>query len=186
VRRSVVVFAIWVFGVLGATTVAWNAVRLVSSEVTDRTGRSLTSADIARELAASATGATASSGPRATSSPSRRPAGQPSASGRSSAPRPAQPGTRPGDTAPGSSTRTSAPARAPVSRTWSLQGGTAAVSCSGSTATLQYASPRSGYDSEVSRSGRVIDIRFESADHESRLKVECVGGAPQGEVREED
>jgi hypothetical protein len=68
-----------------------------------------------------------------------------------------------------------------------MTGGTVAVSCTASTATLRYASPAAGFDSEVENAGPAeVEVRFRSSDHESRVRVECVNGSPSGRVEERD
>lgn len=60
-----------------------------------------------------------------------------------------------------------------------------AASCDGSTATMRYASPASGFASEVESVGPAeVEVRFRGADHESRVRVECVNGVPDGRVEE--
>lgn len=50
---------------------------------------------------------------------------------------------------------------------------------------MRYASPSSGFASEVESGGPVeVEVRFRSSDHESRIRVECVGGTPDGRVEE--
>lgn len=50
---------------------------------------------------------------------------------------------------------------------------------------MRYASPASGFTSEVESSGPVeVEVRFRSSDHESRIRVECVSGTPEGRVEE--
>lgn len=73
-----------------------------------------------------------------------------------------------------------------VTRTFTLRGGSAAVSCTGQRAVLKYASPNAGYIVDAGRSGDEVEVRFRSDDHESRLRVECVGDTPHGDIREED
>lgn len=171
-RRSFVVFAIWLIGVAIATTIAWNAVQLVGSEVTDETAGPLSPASL--------TGVADPPTPtgRASATPTRSPSATPT--------RTTSPGTqtRPPRSAPPSPPPSSS--RAPVTRTWTTQGGSTAMSCTGSRLTLRYASPNTGFEVDVNRSGDEIEVRFRSDDHESRVRVECLSGTPVGEVREDD
>ena len=155
VRRTAVVFAVWLLGVSVATAVAWNAVGLVGSEVTDSASQGLSPSEVRRQLAG------------ATGAPSR--SSQPTPS-RTSVPAP--------DPAP--------PPPRTVSRTFTARGGTAAVSCTGEQAVLEYASPNSGFEVDEGGSGDEVQVRFRSEEHESRLRVECVGGTPVAEIREGD
>lgn len=74
-----------------------------------------------------------------------------------------------------------APAPTSVSRTFSSEGGSVGVRCTGSSASLLSASPSSGWTVEVDAAGpSQIDVRFRRADHESRVRASCVAGAPVG------
>src|SRR5947199_130622 len=75
----------------------------------------------------------------------------------------------------------------PAARTFGLVGGTAEVSCRGNVASLDWATPNSGFAVETgsSDSGTQVEVRFRSDAHESRLEAWCSGGQVQGSVREE-
>jgi hypothetical protein len=171
VRRTAVMFAVWLLGVSVATAVAWNAVGLVGSEVTDSASQGLSPGEVGRQLAG-ATGAPTRASPRTSRLPS--PATARPSTGQSAPPRTSAP--PPDPTAP----------RRTVSKTFILRGGTAAVSCTGEEAVLDYASPNSGFEVDDGGAGDEVAVRFRSEDHESRLRVECVGGTPVGEIREDD
>lgn len=158
-----------------ATAAASNAVGLIGSEVTDRASRPLSEADVRRQLAVAGA---------STRSPTT-PATQPTSAAPSRSRPPTAPPTRPG------ATRSSPPSPSagvgrPVTRTFSLRGGTAAVTCTGDRAVLDYASPNPGYEVYEGRSGDEVQVRFRSDDRESRLRVACAAGVPRGEIREED
>ena len=81
------------------------------------------------------------------------------------------------------------PSSAPTSssRTFTLIGGTVAVTCTGNSITLNSATPNAGFtiDSEQNDGGRV-EVRFRNDSHESRLEVTCQNGtAVVQELREE-
>jgi hypothetical protein len=72
-------------------------------------------------------------------------------------------------------------------QTFALVGGTASITCSGSQITLNWATPKSGYQVETgsSNGGAQVEVRFRSDTHESRLEAWCAGGQVQSRVREE-
>src|SRR3954454_8494408 len=62
---------------------------------------------------------------------------------------------------------------------YSLQGGSIGVRCTGSAIKLVYSSPAQGFAADVNSDGPGdVDVRFESDQHESRIKVQCSSGAP--------
>jgi hypothetical protein len=65
-----------------------------------------------------------------------------------------------------------------VTRTFSLVGGTVTVTCTGNTLTVNSALPNAGFSLEEERhdEGTVVEFRFESEAHKSRLEVACSGG----------
>jgi hypothetical protein len=71
-----------------------------------------------------------------------------------------------------------APAAGPTT-SYTLEGGSIGVRCTGSTIELVYSSPAQGFGSEVNSSGpSEVDVRFESDSHRSRIKVQCSAGTP--------
>ncbi|MFL6204560.1 MAG: hypothetical protein ACJ739_04345, partial [Acidimicrobiales bacterium] len=72
------------------------------------------------------------------------------------------------------------PAKEPGATTsYSLQGGSIGVRCTGSVIELVYSSPAQGFGSEVNSAGPdEVDVRFESDTHRSRIKVQCGPGKP--------
>jgi hypothetical protein len=68
-----------------------------------------------------------------------------------------------------------------------MVGGTASLTCSGDRITLNWATPNSGFEVEIESSGgsSVVEVRFRSSAHESRLEAWCAGGVVQLSIREE-
>ncbi len=93
----------------------------------------------------------------------------------------------------GGQTHTSAsPARTPspqaTTQTFELVGGTVTVTCANGVITVNDATPKTGFtvQQELKDEGMEAEIRFESATHESRIEVECLGNQVQvEELREE-
>jgi hypothetical protein len=53
------------------------------------------------------------------------------------------------------------------------------VRCTGSSIALVYSSPAPGFSAEVESAGpSEVDVRFESDNHRSRIKVKCSSGSP--------
>jgi hypothetical protein len=86
------------------------------------------------------------------------------------------------------STPTSAPepAIAPFTKTYALAGGTVVVSSNnGRTLVLASVTTRAGFDVDVKHGGGDrVEVRFESDDHESRLRVEIENGRLDEEIEE--
>jgi hypothetical protein len=81
--------------------------------------------------------------------------------------------------------RTGEPAAPASTKTVFLRGGTVAVRCSGSSASLLYATPADGYRVKIEGRGpHEVEVEFE-ADGKSRLKAYCAAGRVQAEVRED-
>jgi len=80
-----------------------------------------------------------------------------------------------------------APATGVTSRTFTMVGGSATVSCGSGTASLVSATPNPGFEMEsgLSSGGTGLEVRFRSDTHESRLEASCSGLAVQGQVEEE-
>ena len=171
-RRILLLVAIWLAGTVLATATVYEAVTVVAGQVTAQRSAGLSPSDLdqaSRRLSPSPSSLTpASPTPTSDRSPSPAPP--------STAPVPAAPATSsPGATPP------------PPARTFGLVGGTAEVSCRGNVASLDWATPNSGFSVETgsSDSGTQVEVRFRSDAHESRLEAWCSGGQVQGSVREE-
>jgi uncharacterized membrane protein len=83
-----------------------------------------------------------------------------------------------------------APASTPASsmRTFSLVGGTVAVTCNGNVISITSATPNAGFTTESEQNdGGQAEVRFRSDSHESRLEVSCQNGTiVVQELREEE
>ena len=147
---------VWVVGAVAATSIAWSAVGLVGDQVTDGREAPLSADAVQAALGAVTPTPAASPTPTPNPTPSARPS-------RSSRPSPVQTG----------------------SRTYTLTGGTVAVSCTGATIRLVYATPRGGFESTVEDAGPAeVEVRFRSEAHESKLEASCAGGRPIGDPEE--
>jgi cytoskeletal protein RodZ len=86
-------------------------------------------------------------------------------------------------------TRAPTPARPPAnpSRTIAAQGGTVDVSCQGSQITLDWATPNAGFqvETEWHDSNTVLEVRFTSSSHESRIETWCSANQIQATVEEQ-
>ena len=73
-----------------------------------------------------------------------------------------------------------------TTRTFSLVGGTAQLSCTTNQIHLDWATPNSGFWVETGSSdgGSTVDIKFRSDSHESELQASCSGNQVQGSVQE--
>ena len=190
-RRVLLVGAGWVVATGLATVLAWRAVELVSSEVTERPAVPLSDDQVARALGTGAaapatTGTTetvpgpGATGPEGTSTSARAPATSPSTATSTSTAGPAPTAT------PTTSTTSTTMAPA-VTRTLVAQGGQVAVRYADGGVELLWARPESGFTVDVEKAGPdEVDVRFESDDHRSRVRAFWRNGVPAEEVREED
>ena len=205
-RRTLLVAAGWALATVLATALAWQAVELVSSEVTQRPAAPLSNEQVARALAGEAGGAGGSgaqpsapadtTAPPGGAAPTDPPAPGPGGAG-AGAPRttlrpaPTSTTSPPGAEATTSTTSTTATAAAPaapaVTRTIVSDGGQVAVRYEAGRVELLWARPDSGFTVDVDKAGPAeVDVRFESDDHRSRVRAFWRDGAPAEEVREED
>jgi hypothetical protein len=76
----------------------------------------------------------------------------------------------------------------PVTRTYEVVGGSAAVSAAGSAVDVVWAMPRAGFRVEVERAGDGHELRvdFRSDAHRSRIKVWVEGGELREQLEEDD
>ena len=171
-RRILLLVAIWLAGTVVATATVYEAVTVVGGQV------------IAQRSAGPPPGDQDQASRRSSSSPSSSTASSPTPATAPS-PSPKPPATSPLPTAPATSSPAATPP--PAVRTFGLVGGTAEVSCRGNVASLDWATPNSGFTVETgsSDSGTQVDVRFRSDTHESRLEAWCSGGQVQDSVREE-
>lgn len=171
--RRTLLAATWLAGTLLATVIVYEAVNAVAGQVTEPLSPPISQAGVDQALKHQG---------QATPSPS--PSQSASSPTPTATPRPPTPAPPPGGTP--------APSPPPVSattntQTFSLIGGTASVSCTGGQITLNWATPKSGFQVETgtSNGGTQVEVRFRSDTHESRLEAWCAGGLVQSSVREE-
>jgi hypothetical protein len=163
--------AVWVFGTVISTGVAYAAVQTVSGSVVEGQREPLASTPfLLSSPSPSSASPTVSTTPEVTPTPSSAPL----------SPSPAQ----------GPPTRSpSPPAQQPTSssRTFALVGGTTQLTCSGGSIVLNWATPNSGFwvETPTENGGATIEVRFRSDTHESRLDAWCASGSLQFSVREE-
>lgn len=74
---------------------------------------------------------------------------------------------------------------APVQRTYQLVGGSVTIRFQNDAAYFVVATANNGFSVEHSQDGGTVDVRFESENHESRLRAYWDNG-PQQEIQEED
>lgn len=174
---------VWLLGTAAAVVVGWSAVQAIASQVVERRPEPL-SAQVVNRLQASPF-------------PSSSPFPSPSPESAHESPRPvptippaSPPPPSPQATAPptpsGSVGSTPNPSPARSSRTFTLQGGIASVSCQSNQIFLDWATPNSGFQVEVEwhNSNSVLEVRFRSDTHESRLESWCSGGQVQFSIQE--
>jgi hypothetical protein len=202
VRRRLVLALTWVAATLVAVFVALQAVGAVGRQVTDHPAALArpTTTTTAPSAAAptSSTTSTTMAPPTSTTAPplptptrvadpagpqqpqTTEPAEQPpaqSAPSESEPPESSGPPATSASTAPGPTT------------TYNLAGGSIGVRCRGqSSIELVYSSPAPGFSAEVDNTGpQEVEVRFESDEHHSRIKVQCSSGNPVViDEREED
>jgi hypothetical protein len=158
VRRSLTFSALWVAAAAVATTAAWQGVGLVTNQVTDQRPAALSAADVEASLeATAATGATPTPGGSATAPTS-----------------PSSP-----------TTTTTAPAATGETRTYTVEGGSAALRFTPDRVEVVWSTPNPGYsvDTEAEHVNGVR-VEFESDTHRSRIEGWWDGG-PQERVREQ-
>ncbi len=169
--KSLLLPAVWMFGTLVSTGVAYGAVQMVSGSVVESQHEPLTSTLTAAGPASPVTSTPpVSPGPPTTTNPPQSPVIVPT-----TAPPPRSPAPPPTQQ-PSSNTRT-----------FALIGGTTQLTCSGDSIALDWATPNSGFWVETSteNGGATIEVRFRSDSHESRLDAWCSGGTVQFSEREE-
>ena len=162
-----------------ATAVSWAVVQAVSSAVVDQQPAPLSRGAVSSELRSPAIGGTEA---EASPSPSPPPAATPTstpAGTQSGAPPPVAPTQAPRQSS-------APPPSSSSTRTFTLVGGTAQLTCTNNQISLDYATPNPGYwvETGTSDGGSTIDIKFRSDSHESELQASCSGGQVQGSVQE--
>lgn len=173
--RLTLLAATWLAGTFLATAIVYEAVSAVAGQVTEPLSPPISQAGVDQALKqqGQATPSVSPSPSQSAASPT------PAATPVPPAPAPAPSGNpAPNPPPPPATTNT---------QTFSLIGGTASVSCTGSQVTLNWATPKSGFQVETGTAsgGAQIEVKFRSDTHESRLEAWCAGGQVQSSVREE-
>lgn len=172
-RRTVAFVALWVVAAAGAVTVAWQGVGFVGDQVTDERPAPLAASEIEARLAepvASAPTTAGTSDVVTTTVPSRSGGTPPATAGPAPTPTTGPP-----------------PAAAPPeeTRTYNLQGGTAALRFTPDGVTVVFANPANGFTVSVEpEHGNGVKVEFESPTHESRVDGWWDNG-PMDRTREE-
>ena len=172
--RRALLAATWLAGTLLATGIVYEAVNAVAGQVTEPLSAPISQAGVDQALKHQGQATPSPSRPSSSPTPVATPTTQ------APVPAAAPPG---GNPAPVPTPR----AATTNTQTFSLIGGTASVSCSGSQITLNWATPKSGFQVETgtSNGGAQVEVRFRGDTHESRLEAWCAGGQVQSSVREE-
>jgi cytoskeletal protein RodZ len=165
---------VWLLGTGAAVLVGWSAVQAVVGQVVRDHPEPL-SAQAIHKLDASP----ASSPQPASATPSPPLTNPPASSQPASTQTPPPVGGGGGTPAP--------PAPTSSSRTFSLQGGTVDVTCKNNQISLYWAVPNSGFqvETEWHDSNTVLEVRFTSSTHESRIETWCSGGQVQSTIEEQ-
>jgi len=172
--RILITVAAWLLGAATATGGCLLAVSLLGDGfgVTASSGQQLTSAGVAKALAAAER--ESSSAPAATPSRSVR------ARHATRRPHAARPTPTPTQTSPPAPTSAPTPAQSttPVGTPFSSQGGTVVATCESAGAYLITWSPAQGYEvDQVSRGpAAVASVRFETSSTAVTMNVSCPGG----------
>ena len=180
-RRSLVLGVLaWVVVVISASAVTWAVI--------DAAGQQVLSASDVPPQAAVPDPSTAPTPPSpspsrsVTRAPSvRTPSPAPSSDPTRTVPAPAPtPSATRGPASPQSSPTRQTRPPATQQRTWEGPTGSVAVRCTGSTASLQSASPSDGYRVEVgSRGPGEVEVEFRGDERRVKVRAGCVAGTPR-------
>lgn len=167
-----------------ATAVSWAVVQAVSTAVVDQPPAPLSHGAVSSELRSPGS---PQLGP-GTASPSPAASPQPATGSVPAAPTaPIAPPNQSASTPTRSAASTAPPGSSPTTtRTFTLVGGTAQLSCTNDQVALNWATPNQGFWVETgsSDSGQTIDVKFRSDTHESELQASCASNQVQGTVSE--
>jgi len=166
----------WIAVVIAGSALTWLAINRAGDQVS-----SAADAEATQPVVVGTVDAPPSARPsrKQTADPTADPTAKPSPSAtstRTAAPAPTRPPTP--RVAP-SRPRTTAPSRSET-RTWTGAAGFVTVSCSGSVARLQAASPNDGWSVERGdEAGDHVEVKFERDGVEVQVQALCLGGIPQ-------
>lgn len=203
-RRFLVIGAGWLAATAVATAVAVGAVGLVGRGVTDRPQLTvLAGAELPGVVETTSStapmGSSTSSAPTSTlptsstapatqgsTSPTTTPRSSTSTAVSGSSTTTVPPTSVPSTTVPSSSTvptTTQPAATGPFA--YAAAGGSVTIACIGDTIRFDGAVPTVGYSAEVKDAGPGrVRVEFSTESREDEIRVECVGGLPQPEIRE--
>ncbi|QWZ09033.1 hypothetical protein KRR39_04175 [Nocardioides panacis] len=178
-RRSLVLGVLaWVAVVISASAVTWAVIDAAGQQVLSASDVPPQAATPAEPPVPTASTGTIRPSPRASATRSRTAGPVPTRTA-SPSPSPSAPTPRRSPSGPPSPTGQSAPP-ASQQRTWQGPAGSVAVRCSGTSASLQSASPSDGYRVEVgSRGPGEVEVRFRADEREVKVRAECVAGTPR-------
>ena len=173
-RMWVLAVASWVGVVIAGSALTWLAINRAGDQVGNGADAEATQPVVV---------GTVNAPPSAR--PSRKPAARPNA-GPTGRPSPSPTPSRTTSPAPAptrhvvpSPAKSPAPSRSET-RTWTGTAGFVTVSCAGSVARLQAASPNDGWSVERGdESGDHVEVKFERNGVEVQVQALCVGGIPQ-------
>lgn len=191
--RRALLAATWLAGTALATLIVYEAVGAVALQVTDQSLEPLSQAGVGQALAqpsglTAPPTATSVASPTTTQPPPTQQAPQtPASGGGGNASGGGVGGGASGGGSAGGGGTPSPPVVASNTRTFTLIGGTANLTCAGTQISLNWATPNSGFEMDTGSSdgGAQIEVRFRNDTHESQLQAWCSGGVVQGSVQEQ-
>jgi hypothetical protein len=165
---------VWLLGTSTAVLVGWSAVQAVVGQVVQEQPGPLSA------QAVNGLGASPAASP--TASPQHETPGPVAAT-----PPPASPPASRTPAPGGNGGTTPPPASSNSSRTFTLQGGTVDVTCQNNQISLYWATPNAGFQVQIEwhDSNTVLEVRFTSSSHESRIETWCTAGQVQSTIEEQ-
>ena len=164
----------WIAVVIAGSALTWLAINRAGDQVS-----SAADAEATQPVVVGRVDAPPSARPSAkpTAKPTAKPSPSPTST-RTAAPT-TTPTSAPTPRVAPSRPRTTAPSRSET-RTWTGAAGFVTVSCTGSVARLQAASPNDGWSVERGdEAGDHVEVKFERDGVEVQVQALCVGGIPQ-------
>jgi cytoskeletal protein RodZ len=207
-QRRFMLFSIWLLATLVTGGLAWSAVAVAGNRtVGDGPVRPLSAAEVAALPGSTAPAPSAALDERRGSTTTDAGAERPGPSAT-----PAATSTNPSTTTPAIPAATTASATTTVAQTaastastgtpstststsnasstqpfaYHLVGGSIGIDLNGDRVTLSWATPNSGFHTEIKSDGpEMVVVEFEGEDHESKITVTVVDGQPRPEMHEE-
>lgn len=182
-RIGVIASLAWLLSVVVTGVIASRAVAVLDTQ-SSRTGV-LSQDEVNRALAAARLATLTPAAPTPTEppttpspAPTTSPAPAPSEGAGTSGPTP-----HPTATAHPTPTVTSSARPTQVARTWVVNGGTVAATCTGAAISLLYATPQDGWTVDLGSTGPDhLSVELKGSDRETRVTAVCVAGVPQQTV----